>query len=93
MHPFDSLLRGWEVVDTIGLFECELGSVGGCSWLPLSSVLDKWYAIAPLFVTYPNEERRAFAPYEDICFVVDCHTRFGENGYGAVIGGFAHTHE
>ena len=61
--------------------------------MPLASVLDKRYAVAALFIANPNEERFAVAGDEHVLFFVYRDSIFGEDGDGAIVGGFAYAHE
>ena len=93
MHPFVGLCHGGEIVYAVG---AAYGVSGLFRWgprLPSSVVLDEWYAVAAMFVVNSNEERFVVAGDEHVMFFMDGDPVFGEDGDGAVIGGFAYAHE
>jgi hypothetical protein len=93
MHPLDGLFCGWEVIDAVGLAEGSACFRGWGPGLPLTAVLDEWYAVAAVFVADSYEEGFAVAGDEHIGFFVDGDSIFGEYGHGAIISGFSYTHE
>jgi hypothetical protein len=80
MHPFDCLLDGKVVIDTVGLVE-KFGDVHAL-WvrLSLSFLLDEGNEVAVVAITYANENGVTLTGDEDILFVVDDDSVFGENG-------------
>ena len=62
-------------------------------WAPLSLLLDQWYLIVPLLISYVNEDGGALASYEHVFFLVDNDTILGEDGCVAIVIDLAHTHE
>jgi hypothetical protein len=93
MHPLDGLFSGRQVIDTVCLAEDRACFFGGDPGLPLTSVLDKWYAVVAMFVANSNEERFVVAGDEHIMFFMDGDPVFGEDGDGVIIGGITYTHE
>ena len=61
-------------------------------WLPLSSLLNQWYAIATLFISCANEYWLTLARDEHILFFVYGDTVLCKDGYGTGIGRFTHAH-
>ena len=93
MHPFDGLFSRWQVIHAVGLLQRLFGPFGGCTRLPLSSLLDQWYAIATLFISCPNEDWSTLARDEYVLLLVYGDIVLSKDGYGTGIGCFAHTHE
>ena len=89
MHPFDGLLSGCHVVDTVGFAYNAFSFFRWFTWLPLAPLLYQWYAVSACGVAGSNEEWLSFARDEDIIFFVYRNPVFGEDGNGAVISGFA----
>ena len=79
MHPFDCLLCGWEIVDTVCLLEGFCDALVGLPWLPLSLLLHEWYAVASLLIPDSYENGLTLACDEYVMFMVDCDTLFGED--------------
>ena len=50
-------------------------------------------AVASVFVTGANEEGLAMASDENVGVFMDSYTGLSEDGDGAIVTGFAHTHE
>ena len=61
MHPSDSLLGGWQIIDAVGLLERLFGPLRQFAGLPLALLLDEWDAIAATLVSFANEDGLAFA--------------------------------
>ena len=70
MHPFDGLLCGGQVIDSVGLVQCLPSLSGWASGLPLASLLYQWDALAAAAVSGSYEYRGAFARDEDVLFIV-----------------------
>lgn len=56
MHPFDCLLCGLEVIDTVCLLEGFCDACFWLPWLPMPLLLHKWYVVASLLVPDSNED-------------------------------------
>jgi hypothetical protein len=92
MHPFDSLLNGWEIIDTVGLSECLFCFLRWFPRLPLTTMLGQWYAISAVLVAHTCEEWFTLACDEYILFIVDGHSILGENGDVSIICDLSYTH-
>ena len=93
VQPFDGLLSGGKVIDTVGLVEGCLSMLAGVVWLPLSMGSYQGNAVAPVCIWHTNEQWRAMACDEDIIFGMNSDAVLCEDGDRDVICCFAHTHE
>ena len=65
----------------------------GRARLPLATVLYEGDAVATLCATDPNLNGVAMAGNEDVVFIMDGDTIFGENRNRAIVSSFADAHE
>ena len=93
MHPIDGLIGGREVIHAVGLPQGLPGLLRWLSWLPLAPVLHEWDTVAPSLVAFAKYYWRALAYNQHILFFVCCYSCLGEDGYVAVVVGFANAHQ
>jgi hypothetical protein len=93
VHPFDGVLGGWQVVNTVVLLQDVACFLGWVPWLPVPLVLHERDLVASMLVSGANEEGLASASENYVLFLVDGDACVREDGDSAVITGFANSHE
>ncbi len=93
MHPFDGLLGGRQVVDTVGLLQGVSCFLGWVPRLPVPFVLHKRDSVASMIIAGADEEGLASASDEYVCVFMYSDPCLGEDGDGTMVTGFADAHE
>ena len=93
MHPFDCFFRGGQVIHAVGLLEILFGPLCGLARLPLATILDQRDTVSAALIPFSYEDSFTFACDEDVLFLENRYSIFGEHGDVAVVRYFANAQE